>query len=68
MIDLQEVFEIHQILIDEFGGSQGVRDMGLLQSALERPFGGFGTTEFYKTPEEKASAILESIVKNHPFY
>ena len=67
MIDLQEVFEIHQVLIGEFGGSQGVRDIGLLKSALERPFSGFGTTEFYKTPEEKASAILESIVKNHPF-
>ena len=67
MIDLQEVFGIHQVLIDEFGGSQGVRDVGLLQSALERPFSGFGASEFYKTPEEKASAVLESIVKNHPF-
>ena len=67
MIDLQEALEIHQVLIDEFGGSQGVRDIGLLKSALERPFGGFGKTAFYKTPEEKASAVLESIVKNHPF-
>ena len=67
MIDLQDVLEIHQILIEQFGGSQGVRDSGLLQSAIERPFSGFGETEFYKTPEEKAAAILESIVKNHPF-
>lgn len=67
MIDLQEVFEIHQVLIQEFGGSQGVRDEGLLKSALERPFSGFGKTEFYPTPEEKAGAVLESIVKNHPF-
>ena len=67
MIDLQEVFEIHQILIQQFGGSQGVRDEGLLKSAIERPFSGFGETEFYKTPEEKAGAVLESIVKNHPF-
>jgi death on curing protein len=37
MIDLQEVFEIHQVLIQEFGGSQGVRDEGLLKSDLERP-------------------------------
>ena len=67
MIDLQEVFEIHQVLIQEFGGSQGVRDEGLLKSAIERPFSGFGETEFYPTPEEKASAILESVIKNHPF-
>jgi death on curing protein len=67
MIDLQEVFEIHQVLIQQFGGSQGVRDERLLKSAIERPFSGFGETEFYPTPEEKAGAILESIVKNHPF-
>lgn len=67
MIDLQEVLEIHQVLIQEFGGSQGVRDEGLLKSAIERPFSGFGETAFYPTPEEKASAILESIIKNHPF-
>lgn len=67
MIDLQEVLEIHQVLIQEFGGSQGVRDEGLLKSAIERPFSGFGETEFYPTPEGKAGAILESIVKNHPF-
>lgn len=67
MIDYQEVLEIHQVLIREFGGSQGVRDESGLKSALERPFSGFGETEFYSTPEEKAGAILESIVKNHPF-
>lgn len=67
MIDLQDILEIHQILIQEFGGLQGVRDEGLVKSAIERPFGGFGETEFYPTPEAKAGAILESIVKNHPF-
>lgn len=67
MIDYQEVLEIHQVLIREFGGSQGVRDENGLKSAIERPFSGFGETEFYPSPEEKAGAILESIVKNHPF-
>lgn len=67
MIEYQEVLEIHQVLIREFGGSQGVRDENGLKSALERPFSGFGETEFYQSPEEKAGAILESIVKNHPF-
>ena len=56
MIELKEVLEIHQILIKQFGGSHGVRDSGLLKSAIERPFSGFGKTEFYKRPEEKAGA------------
>jgi death on curing protein len=67
MIDLSEVLDIHQILINEFGGSPGIRDEGLLKSAIARPFTGFGETEFYPTLAEKAAAILESIVKNHPF-
>lgn len=67
MIDINEVLEIHQILLKDFGGLSGVRDEGLLKSSLERPFSGFGEVEFYHTPEEKAAAILESIVVNHPF-
>ncbi len=67
MIDKKEVLQIHQILIAQFGGLAGVREESLLESALERPFGGFSETEFYPSPEEKAAAILESVVKNHPF-
>lgn len=67
MIDYDEVIEIHQILLKEFGGSEGIRDENALKSALERPFSGFGERVFYPSLEEKASAILESIVKNHPF-
>jgi death-on-curing protein len=67
VITYEEVLEIHQALIEAFGGASGVRDEGLLQSALDRPFAGFGELEFYKTSEEKAGAIVESIVKNHPF-
>lgn len=39
----------------------------MLKSAIERPFSGFGETEFYPSPEEKAGTVLESIIKNHPF-
>lgn len=67
MIEYQEVLAIHQTLLDAFGGAAGVREAGLLQSAIERPFAGFGESEFYKTPAEKAAALVESIVKNHPF-
>lgn len=67
MIDLQDVLHIHKVLVEQFGGIQGVRDAEILISALERPFSGFGEEEFYSSPSEKASAIVESIVRNHPF-
>jgi death-on-curing protein len=67
MISVKEVLDIHNILIDEFGGSSGVRDLGSLESALARPFQSFGNEELYPTPILKASAFLESILINHPF-
>ncbi len=67
MISIKEVEIIHNILIDKFGGSKGIRDIGLLESALGRPFATFDNKDLYPNPIEKASAILESIVINHPF-
>lgn len=67
MIDFEEVLDIHRMLIQKFGGTPGVREEGLLRAALERPFSGFGEVEFYPSAEEKAAAIIESIVTNHPF-
>ncbi|MBU3677085.1 MAG: type II toxin-antitoxin system death-on-curing family toxin [Chitinophagaceae bacterium] len=67
MIDVHEVLVIHETLIKEFGGVSGVRDNALLISALERPYAGLSDTEFYPTIYEKAGALIESIVKNHPF-
>ncbi|WP_421875976.1 type II toxin-antitoxin system death-on-curing family toxin [Marinoscillum sp.] len=67
MISKKEVLAIHSILIEQFGGSNGVRDQGLLESAIERPFQTFDGKELYPDSTEKAAAILESIVKNHPF-
>lgn len=67
MISIKEVEIIHNILIDKFGGAKGIRDMGLLESALARPFATFDGTDLYSSPIEKAAAIMESIVINHPF-
>lgn len=67
MIELQEVLNIHNILIDKFGGSKGVRDQGSLESAIYRPFATFDNQELYPNPSDKAAAILESILINHPF-
>ena len=67
MIILSEVLSIHEVLIDKFGGSKGVRDMGTLESAINRPFQTFDKRELYPSPTEKAAAIFESIIQNHPF-
>ena len=67
MITYQEALDIHEVLLKTFGGLAGMRDEGLLKAAIARPFAGFGEAEFYPRLEEKAAAILESIVKNHPF-
>lgn len=67
MISVKEAEEIHKILIDNFGGSHGIRDLGSLESALARPFQSFGDQELYPSPILKAAALLESILINHPF-
>ena len=67
MIDLEDVLFIHSILIQEFGGTPGIRSNGLLESAIKRPFQTFDGNELYPTALDKAAAIIESIVKNHPF-
>ena len=66
-MSIKEVEIIHNILIDKFGGSKGIRDKALLESALARPFATFDNEDLYSTPIEKASAILESVAINHPF-
>ena len=67
MISVEQVLKIHSIAIEKFGGANGVRDMGGLQSALARPFQTFGGTDLYPTTYEKAAAIGESLIMNHPF-
>ena len=53
--------------MEETGGSPGVRDDGLLRSALARPEASFGEWDLYPTLFEKAAALVESLVRNHPF-
>ena len=59
---LQETLELHKQLIQRFGGSDGVRDMGLLESALIRP-----QTGYYDTLSMQAAALLQSLCQNHCF-
>ena len=67
MIDREQVIQIHEILIERFGGSPGIKNNDLLDSALNRPFQTFDGKDLYPTIIDKASALLESILINHPF-
>ena len=62
-----QILAIHAILVDTFGGLHGIRDLGLLESALARPQAGYGDLEAYPTLPLKAAALCHSLVKNHPF-
>lgn len=63
----QQVLSVHEMMIIATGGSDGVRDMGLLQSALNAPFQAFGGKEVYPSLLSKAAAMCRSIISNHPF-
>ena len=67
MITKQTVLRLHELSIIKFGGAQGIRDEGLMESAIARPYQTFGGEDLYPTVYEKASAIAESIIINHPF-
>ena len=67
MIGIEDVLKIHEFLINKFDGSQGVRDIDLLKSAIGRPFQTFDKKDLYRSPVEKSAAIIESIIRNHPF-
>ena len=67
MISTKEVELLHRILINKFGGSHGLRDNSALESAITRPFQTFDGKELYPSVLEKAAALVESILINHPF-
>ena len=61
-LSVDEVVEIHRLLIKRFGGADGIRDTGLLESALCRP-----RTGYYENLVDMAAAMFESLINNHPF-
>ena len=62
-----EVAVIHARLIQRTGGSKGIRDIGLLESAVARPQATFDQKELYPTLWEKAAALMGSLISNHAF-
>ena len=63
----EQVLFIHYRLVKETGGEHGIRDIGLLESAVARPKATFDDQELYPDIFEKTAALMESLVNNHPF-
>ena len=61
----EQVLLLHTQLIEEFGGTDGVRDYNLLDSALETPFQSFAGEELYPTIQAKAARLGYGLIKNH---
>lgn len=61
------VLLLHKYIGQVTGGSVGVRDEGLLNSALENVYGGFDGVEFYPSKEEKGARIAYNLITTHPF-
>ncbi|MDO8270283.1 MAG: type II toxin-antitoxin system death-on-curing family toxin [Candidatus Levybacteria bacterium] len=63
----QQVLAIHDQAVKRFGGSHGVRDIGLMESAVARPQASYDGNDLYESIFDKAAALLQSLLKNHPF-
>ena len=61
-LTVADVLAMHMVVIKRYGGTDGIRDMGALESAVARPQSGY-----YKDVIESAAALLESLAINHPF-
>lgn len=64
---IEEVIFIHDRIIEESGGSKGIRDLDLLQSAVGRPQVSFAGQDLYQDIFFKAAALIHSLILNHPF-
>lgn len=63
----QKVLSLHKLIAEKTGGDPGIRDMGLLSSALESPYATFDGVELYPTVEEKAARLGFTLISNHAF-
>jgi death-on-curing protein len=66
-LSAEQILFIHARLIEETGGSHGVRDLGMLLSAIGRPQDSFDDQDLYSDLFSKTGALMESLICNHPF-
>ena len=62
----EQILSLHAQLIDSTGGTHGMRDEGLLESALAAPFQYYGDTQAYPSVRKKAARLAYGLIKNHP--
>ena len=67
MLTKEQVVLLHKLIYDRFGGSYGVRDEGLLDSALAAPMQTFGGQDLYETDLDKIVQLTFGLIRNHPF-
>jgi len=66
-LSIEQILFIHKRAVETYGGSPGLRDRNLLESAIARPRTSAFGQDAYPSLLSKAAALLHSIVKNHPF-
>ena len=66
-LSMEDVLAFHANQVDLYGGDHGVRDLGLLESAVAQPQASFGGSFLHEFPFEMAAAYMYHIVQNHPF-
>lgn len=67
ILSYQQLIWIHGKILETTKGSPGLRDSGRIEAALARPFSAHGNSEFYPTLKDKATALVHSLIKDHPF-
>lgn len=68
VLNKRQILLLHSALIAESGGTNGVRDEGLLDSAINSPFQTFSGKDLYPTILEKAARLGFGLIRNHPFF
>jgi death-on-curing protein len=67
LISIQEALFAHTVLIRQYGGSLGMRDQSLVESALARPVASFGGVAAHPTPYERTAVVWVGLIRNHGF-
>ncbi|HEX8834417.1 MAG TPA: type II toxin-antitoxin system death-on-curing family toxin [Abditibacteriaceae bacterium] len=66
-LSVAQVMRLHEIIVEASGGSAGLRDRNILESAVAQPRMGFGGSDLYPTPAQKAAVLGFALVSNHAF-
>jgi death on curing protein len=64
---LEQILAIHEAVLANLGGAEGVRDLGSVEAAVQRMHAGMRNVEFFPTLHEKTGALLQALVQNHGF-